>query len=117
MRANQLKNNVFFISFLAAPLMLSPALADEMTDGSEPIASVSYACADGKTIDAVFFPDKADVKLSDGRELSLPQTISASGVRYAEDDDALVFWTKGKTAFITEGADAQETFSDCAEAG
>ncbi len=83
-----------FSGFLAlSALMVAPVVADEMTDGSEPISSVHYACADEKAIDAVFYPDKVDLTLSDGRALSLPQTISASGLRYADEDDALVFWS------------------------
>jgi len=38
------------------------------------------------------------VTLPGGREYTLPQAISASGVRYT-DDRELVWWTKGNTAF------------------
>jgi len=40
--------------------------------------------------------------LSDGRVITLRQTISGSGVRYASRDDSLVFWSKGNGAFILE---------------
>jgi membrane-bound inhibitor of C-type lysozyme len=45
--------------------------------------------------------------------LSLPQAMSGSGARYANKDESFVFWNKGNTAFITEGAAGEETYSDC----
>ncbi len=54
-----------------------------------------------------------ELKLSDGRSLSLPQVMSGSGARYANKDESFVFWNKGDTAFITEGAAGQETYSGC----
>jgi membrane-bound inhibitor of C-type lysozyme len=67
------------------------------------IAEAEFKCADDKTIDAVFYPEKVDLRLSDGRTMELPQTMSGSGARYAAADDSIVFWNKGDTAFITEG--------------
>ena len=77
------------------------------------ITDVSFACNLGKTIDAAFYPDKVDLKLSDGRTLTLPQAMSGSGARYANSDESIVFWNKGNTAFITEGADETPTFNGC----
>lgn len=77
------------------------------------VGKAVFACKDDKSIDATFFADRVDLKLSDGRTLSLPQTMSGSGIRYANADETFVFWSKGDTAFITEGADETETFSDC----
>jgi len=57
-----------------------------------------------------------DLKLSDGRALKLPQVISGSGARYANEDESFVFWNKGDTAFVTEGADGKMTFKDCVAA-
>jgi membrane-bound inhibitor of C-type lysozyme len=79
----------------------------------DPVSKVVFDCKDGKTIDATFYADKVDLTLSDGRSMSLPQTMSASGIRYANADEAFVFWSKGDTAFVTEGADEKETFSGC----
>ena len=42
--------------------------------------------------------DFVKVTLPGGREYTLPQVLSASGVRYT-DDRELVWWTKGSTAF------------------
>jgi hypothetical protein len=52
--------------------------------------------------------------LSDGRGLTVPQAMSASGARYANKDETFVFWNKGDTAFVTEGKDGKETYSGCA---
>lgn len=80
-----------------------------------PINIATFSCAQGKTIGAVFYNTKVDLTLSDGRKLSLPQAISASGARYANADESLVFWNKGNTAFISEGkVEPQlETYANC----
>jgi len=79
----------------------------------DPVGAAVFNCKDGKSIDATFYADRVDLTLSDGRSLNLPQTMSGSGIRYANADETFVFWSKGDTAFITEGSDDKETFSDC----
>lgn len=67
----------------------------------------TFNCENNKSIVATFYPakdTKVDLVLSDGRKLSLPHAISASGARYANADEKIVFWNKGNTAFITEGS-------------
>ena len=76
----------------------------------------TFVCRSGKSIHAIFYPGddrQVDLKLSDGRSLSVPRAISASGARYATADESFVFWNKGTTAFITEGSTDHETYSDC----
>jgi membrane-bound inhibitor of C-type lysozyme len=75
------------------------------------ITSVTFSCAGNKTIQALFFADKAELTLSDGRHMLLLQAISASGARYANTDESFVFWNKGNTAFIEESQ--KITFKDC----
>ena len=89
--------------------LAGPAFAED------PISTVTFTCKDNKSIEASFYSEKVDLKLSDGRTMSLPQTMSGSGIRYANADETMVFWSKGNTAFITEGkdADAPPTFADC----
>lgn len=73
-----------------------------------------FTCDHGKAIVGTFYPSRdthADLLLSDGRKLVLPLAISASGARYANADESIVFWNKGNTAFITEGS--VTTFSGC----
>jgi len=90
------------------------------------VNEVQYLCKDGKSIEAGYFKGEpvsteldemptpsgeARILLSDKRELKLPQTISASGIRYANEDDSIVFWSKGNGAFLLE--DDLETYSGC----
>ena len=73
-----------------------------------------FSCAGGKTVEAAFFnaaPSHVELVLSDGRRLTLPQTMSASGARYASADERIVFWNKGDTAFIDE--QGRQTYADC----
>src|SRR5262249_16243370 len=90
-----------------AVLWMQPAFA------ATPTAVATFTCKGGKTIGVSFYADKVELKLSDGRSLTLPQAMSASGARYANKDKTLVCWNKGNTAFITEGAAGDETYSDC----
>lgn len=82
---------------------------------AEPISVVDYACAEGKTIKASYYSDKVDIVLSDGRKMELPQTMSGSGIRYANADESFVFWSKGNTAFATEGDPDKPTYADCVQ--
>ncbi|HWM30962.1 MAG TPA: MliC family protein [Methyloceanibacter sp.] len=90
-----------------AMLLPSHAMAEA------PVATAVFKCDGGKTIDATFYADSVDLKLSDGRSMKVPQAMSASGARYANKDETFVFWNKGDTAFVTEGKDGKETFSGC----
>ena len=94
---------------LAGGLQLPAGIAR----ADEAVNIVTFACAGDQTIHAVFYSDAVHLDLSDGRNIDLPQTMSGSGIRYANKDESFVFWSKGNTAFVTEGADGKETFSDC----
>ena len=94
----------------------------------EPIATATYLCDGGKTITAAYYkgaptptpaPGESPVpsgvvalKLSDGRAMTLAQTISADGGRYANDDGSFVFWSKGDGALVLE-RDTQGAFTGC----
>jgi membrane-bound inhibitor of C-type lysozyme len=88
-------------------------VAEKTTD--KIITSVTFSCAGNKTVQALFFDDKAELTLSDGRRMLLLQTISASGARYAKTDESFVFWNKGNTAFIEESK--KTTYKECIAAG
>lgn len=96
-------------------IVIGAGLGAGATLAAEPISVVDYACADGKTINASYYSDKVDIVLSDGRKLDLPQTMSGSGIRYANADESFVFWSKGNTAFATEGDPDKPTYADCVE--
>jgi membrane-bound inhibitor of C-type lysozyme len=93
---------------------------------AQPVAAALYRCDGAKTITASFYdgastPGKnggpptpggsVALTLSDGRTMTLPQTISGSGVRYANDGESIVFWNEGNGAFITENN--QQTYANC----
>lgn len=74
----------------------------------------TFTCKDNKSISATFYPSNdthVDLILSDGRKITLPRAISASGARYANANESIVFWNKGSTAFITEGTST--TYTEC----
>ncbi len=81
-------------------------------------ATTAFTCDGSKTIVATFYPkddNYVDLVLSDGKNISVPHALSASGARYAKDDESFVFWTKGDTAFVTEVGTT--TFANCRIAG
>lgn len=110
---------------------LAPLLGSNTTSLQTQSGNATYMCDAAKTIAAKFYSGTATVPadpniaptpngsvalvLSDGRNITLPQTISASGVRYANADESIVFWSKGNTAFITEGtgSNAPQTYINC----
>ena len=94
-----------------------------------PVATVQYSCAQGKSLSAEYFdgptrtaPDgrpgsagRVILTLADGKKLTLPQTLSGSGIRYANEGETFVFWSKGDTAFVEEGANQTVTYRDCVQ--
>ena len=75
---------------------------------------VSYACAQGATIQASYASSSVTLTLSDGRTLTLPQTMSGSGIRYEAGSgtgDDIVFVSKGADAFLTENGST--TYNNC----
>ena len=99
------------------------------TSTAQLINSVDYACSAGKTIHANYYSGESKpateagmpptpggsvaLALSDGRSMTLQQTISADGARYSDGNpsaqagqpgaETIVFWSKGNGATITEG--------------
>jgi membrane-bound inhibitor of C-type lysozyme len=85
-----------FVLVSAAAILVAatPALATE----------AHYTCSDGSKLSANFSPPdaaKGNVALTfgTGRELKLPQVLSADGGRYADAD--IEFWIKGRSATLT----------------
>lgn len=108
---------------------LAPYLGGGTSAGQQQLVSqVTYACDGGKTINASYYQTQSPapsqngappvpngsvaLTLSDGRSMTLPQTISGSGIRYAGSNN-FVFWSEGNTAFVTEGSSSQQTYSGC----
>lgn len=101
-----------FLVFLGVVLWMNKGV------GPTPyISKTTYTCAEEKVIQATFYEHEVRLVLNNGKKLTLPQTISASGIRYATSDESFVFWSKGNTAFVTEGNPNVQTYSNCVTAG
>jgi len=104
-----------WLSYNKSQVNLVPS--NQPPPGENLIAQVTFLCKDNKTIEASFYKGEAKpvepgeppiprgkvkLVLSDGRSFELPQTISASGARYANSDESFVFWNKGNGALVLE---------------
>jgi len=98
---------VFFVGFT-----LGRKVENKSVLGS-PISSAVFKCSDNKVIYTEFYKNFVHIKTDKLGSKYLPQTISASGARYANEDESIVFWNKGNTAFITEGNPNTPTYMDC----
>lgn len=68
-----------------------------------------YQCNNGKSFEAQYLPETAQVKLGENENLTLNQIPAASGVRYTDDKTTL--FTKGNEAFIE--VENQRVFAGC----
>lgn len=107
-----------------APAPVEHELSAPPTPDTPPAApptapiTATFTCPSGASVTATFYSgDEPHVALtlSDGRTLSVPQALSASGARYATPDESFVFWNKGDSAFITEGG-TTTVYTDCVTA-
>ncbi len=78
-----------------------------------PSNSAEFTCADEKVINVDFYENFVRLEMRVWEKVYLPQTISASGARYANREETVVFWNKGNTAFVTEGSPDNITYKDC----
>ncbi len=102
----------------------------EQSRSIKPVATVSYVCNEGRAIVAAYYQGEANpsidpdmpptpggsvsLALSDGRAMTLLQTISASGIRYANADESFVFWSKGNGALVLENNE-EKSYIGCIE--
>lgn len=102
------------------------------TADSRLVAEAQYQCAEGKTIAAAYYQGQevavqpgempqpsgsVKLTLSDGRTMTLTQTVSADGTRYSDGDpqkqqgqsgaESFVFWSKGNGALVLENNEAK----------
>ncbi len=122
-----MKSNV--ITFVAITILVLLIVVYYPKDTLKPLASVTYSCNEGKTMTADYYKGSApeeevvpgeppvptgsvDLTLSDGRHFVLPQTISASGIRYANEDESFIFWSKGNGALVLED-NAEKSYIGC----
>ena len=114
-RLSQIVAIVLFVGVFAVGLLVGRKVG--INDALGPsVADSWFRCDGGKSIHAIFYESAVHIALSDGLERFLPQTISASGARYATRDEGLVFWNKGTTAFVTQGDANHPTYQNCVSA-
>lgn len=112
-KISQIVAIVLFVGIFLVGFQIGRTFENKSVLGA-PIISAKFTCIDNKIIDADFYKNFVHLKLSlNNKAVYLPQTISASGARYANDDESVVFWNKGNTAFITEGDPNNPTYKDC----
>lgn len=58
--------------------------------------------ATGESVPATFSADSVTFTEKSLGTMTLPQAMSASGARYANADETIVFWNKGDSVFITQ---------------
>ena len=95
----------------------------------QPITTVSYSCSAGKSITAAYYQGESKpapsegqppipggsvaLTFSDGRvAMTLAQTISADGARYANADESFIFWSKGNGVLVLEN-NAEKSYVGC----
>lgn len=109
---------IAFIAVVAIVISLEVLYSRSIHAPQEPLAYVTYLCNGGKSIGATYFRGETkptatadlppvpsgsvDIALSDGRSMTLAQTLSADGGRYANPDESFVFWSKGNGALVLE---------------
>lgn len=97
-----------------------------VTPPPNPSSVATFYCGEGKSVTAAFVQGvpkpvtpgeppiptgSVSLVFSDGRSLVLPQTLSADGGRYANVDESVIFWNKGRGVLWTEHA----TTTHCVE--
>lgn len=96
--------------YFAPRQFLQPPKTEQELAGEGTLAV--FVCPAGRAIAVEFRKRDVRLALSDGRTMTLPQTISASGARYASADESFVFWNKGDGAFVQEEGD-MVTYGEC----
>lgn len=107
MRLVMTSAQAFKAGLFIAVLFLSAAAGScrFQTKGSEDIhyngESVAYV-AEGNTLFTAHFPDDTEnvLLMLDGGRHELERAVSASGARYVNEDESIVYWAKGRKAFI-----------------
>lgn len=116
---------------LIVPLLLIIAAAVAwklISSKAAPLASVTYSCDQDRTIDATYYSGEARatapgempqpggsvvVSIDGAPAVTLKQTVSADGARYANADESLVFWNKGDQALIMRNNAMDLTYTNC----
>ncbi|HEY5804771.1 MAG TPA: YbaY family lipoprotein [Lysobacter sp.] len=94
-----------------APVDLQMVRVPSPPPGTATTQASHWQCGEVR-VSADFNPPERVVLSFSGRQLTIPQAVSASGARYA-DDKGNEFWTKGGTGTLTLGGEDKR---DCSQA-
>ncbi len=114
MQKTAIASLVVVILLLASIYFLGERQVKRQADSLE-VHPTSYFCQAGRSLVAQFSEGQVEINLSDGRQFTLPNTISASGARFAYEGDEIVFWNKGQTSFLEEKG--EQTYVGCLAEG
>ena len=90
------------VALVFASIALILRIEPKDTLGTKVLAIAEYVCNGERNIQARFYEGGVVVSLSGESPVTLMQVRSASGARYANEDGSIVFWSKGRTAFVEE---------------
>jgi membrane-bound inhibitor of C-type lysozyme len=99
--------SVYFIGFYLGSIVRTDKIFGEK------INDVVFQCNAGKSIHAVFYKQGVHIWPSGEEDRFLIQTMSASGVRYANPDESYIFWNKGNGAFIMIDNNIDLNYKNC----
>jgi membrane-bound inhibitor of C-type lysozyme len=122
------KTYLGIILVIVVAIVIALSLERPNISQNKPINTVLYSCNAGKTITAVYYNGESkpavssgqppipggrvELTLNDGSKMTLSQTISADGIRYANTDESFVFWSKGNGALVLEN-NVEKTYIGC----
>lgn len=93
------------------------------------MSTVEYVCDGDKKVSTSFYQgpeaprpepgeipvsnDSVDVAFDNGSKMSLRHVVSASGARFANEDESFVFWTRGYDAFVMKNDEIDTEYENC----
>lgn len=89
------------------PESISETQGAAIGEGNE----VTFTCAGGKSMIAIFTRDILALTLSDGRQIRLRESVTDSGIRYRNSEASIELSGIEDDAFLKEGTSI--TYSDC----
>jgi membrane-bound inhibitor of C-type lysozyme len=100
-RLSQIVAIVLFLAVFGVGFYVGEKYENKSIFGAVKV-SAKFVCPDKTAINADFYTRAVHIKTPLLGGMYLSQTISASGARYANSDESIVFWNKGDTAFIQQ---------------
>lgn len=119
---------IIIIIFIGGLVAWRELKAPNIQDNQKLMTTARYDCDNGKYIIASYYegPEiklnpgempkpngSVEISLDGGSNQTLNQTISGSGVRYANSDESFIFWNKGNSALIMRNNSMDLSYTNC----